>query len=120
MKLKSGKFLVHDRGKLRVTDEVHDYDYVGGWVSANGRVKQFSRLLRPNDAIHLIQSNGWDSMEKAENYVTNPNTIPYWPSMDEYEIQGLVPRSYERRCECGSEKARSIGHSTWCPKYNAR
>lgn len=21
------------------------------------------------------------------------------------------------KCECGSEKAKSFGHSTWCPKY---
>jgi len=29
------------------------------------------------------------------------------------------PRFYERKrgCECGSEKARTPGHSTWCPKY---
>lgn len=41
-----------------------------------------------------------------------PGPVSSWPRSDDYGMFLNV-----KKCECGSEKARSAGHSTWCPKY---
>lgn len=38
---------------------------------------------------------------------------PYNYPVEYIEVKIVV----EKKCECGCEKAKVPGHSTWCPKY---
>lgn len=42
--------------------------------------------------------------------------LSLWDEDDDSFEQLNLLDYFEKRCECGSEKTGSSGHSTWCPK----
>lgn len=50
-----------------------------------------------------------------------PSIPPGWVTvnLDWGDVLGppLTVVFHKPKCECGSEKAKIPGHSTWCPKY---
>ncbi len=63
----------------------------------------------------------------GEEFWTQERNLTKLPKSEEFIIAGRSinatveygsPFTYKKvECECGSEVAKTIGHSTWCPKY---
>lgn len=76
-------------------------------IEANIKAHGESTIKYGGDSVeHLTTDDEWD-----------------WPSQDTlvhdwFGIGGVFPtKAIEKKCECGSEKARVPGHATWCPKF---
>lgn len=87
------QYLVNDgTGRIKQVraSEVTPDTLVAGVISPSGRLTRLSKFLRASELAERLE---WHGIK--------------------------VPFPYLKVCECGSEKAKSIGHSSWCPKWEA-
>jgi hypothetical protein len=60
--------------------------------------------------------HGWWQTPSSESDSGRGWRSMYFPP-DSKEKEPAQLNIFEKKCECGSEKAGAFGHSTWCPKY---
>lgn len=109
------RYVIHRNGIIRGCDNPKDGDRIVGWYEEGRSFHKWRPLQRLGahsyKAFTLQQAN-----QMIEASVSNSTKIKLNPikPIDYVMIDFTIG---DKKCECGSEKAKIPGHSTWCPKF---
>jgi hypothetical protein len=77
----------------------------------------YGSIFKVGDRVELIEIVGPSKSMPGMTVVdvkANDGKI-YGMFLEDFEFEQVV--AVELLCECGSEKTRAFGHSSWCPKF---